>query len=292
MTPPIPLPRPSTSSAGWCSPPPWRTTTASWPDCTPRPSCLSCSIAWSRRRRCSQRWRSSPRARRPRNGSTSARQPRPPPNAGRSGRGAHRARSVEKPVKSARGRHLRIGDARALGMLHYFIGDWDEAERCARRAVEIGERANRPTDGFSSCCCWPPAACSDDAAQQVGALEALGEHGDAEYSLDLSRAVLLGLETFRARRPTSPAGWRGQSSRPKGSSPPHSGARGLWPSRAPWPPAMSTKRGRSSPWSRRCRRVTLRGTSGPSTPLGRALCPPGRRCRGRSRSRVLDPHVP
>jgi class 3 adenylate cyclase/tetratricopeptide (TPR) repeat protein len=81
-------------------------------------------------------------------------------------------------------------NASQLGTLYHFLGNWDEAERCARQAIEISQRAHLPDGRLLLVLLLTGRGDLDEAQQQVDALEDLAEHGDLENSLDLSRAVL------------------------------------------------------------------------------------------------------
>jgi tetratricopeptide (TPR) repeat protein len=77
-----------------------------------------------------------------------------------------------------------------LGRLHHFLGDWDEAERCARQAVEISRRARLPDGRLLLVLLLTGRGQLDDAQQQVAALEELADQGGLDDSLNLSRAVM------------------------------------------------------------------------------------------------------
>ena len=81
-------------------------------------------------------------------------------------------------------------NASELGVLHHFMGDWDEAERCSARAIEVAQRAHLPDGRLPLLLLLATRGQLDDAQQQVSALEALADSGDLDSTLDLSRAIL------------------------------------------------------------------------------------------------------
>jgi class 3 adenylate cyclase/tetratricopeptide (TPR) repeat protein len=77
-----------------------------------------------------------------------------------------------------------------LGLLHYFLGDWDEAERCARRAIEVSQRAPLPDGRLLMVLLQAARGEPDEAERHLDALEEVPTGSDRDDAVDLGRALM------------------------------------------------------------------------------------------------------
>lgn len=81
--------------------------------------------------------------------------------------------------------------AELLGLLHFFLGRWDEAERYAGKAVEINETAGLPDGRLVLVLLLASRGELDEAAQQLTTLDAMTDTDDPgrAAALDIARGI-------------------------------------------------------------------------------------------------------